>query len=115
MDKKVKRYFQLKQKQKKIELELLELRSEITSYCSEQGVSDIAIGRYKVKLIFQDRKDYDDSKLYASLPDPDVWRLLSKSDSTKISNMLKLNVINEDIIKDTYTIKHITLLQVEKN
>lgn len=37
MDKKVKRYYQLKQQQKEAELEMAELRSEILKHCLEQG------------------------------------------------------------------------------
>jgi hypothetical protein len=114
MDKKVKRYYQLKQKQKEIEQEISELRSEILNYCTEQGVSELEIGRYKVKVVLQERKDYDDNKLYEALPDHEVWRMISKSDSAKITSLIKLNVISEEKIKDTFLIKNITLLQVDK-
>lgn len=114
MDKMVKRYYQLKLKQKEIEQELTSLRAEITSYCAEQNVTELEVGSYKVKIVSQERKEYDDNKLYAALPDPEVWRMLSKSDSSKINSLLKLNVISADKIKDTYTIKTIKLLQVDK-
>lgn len=38
MEKKVQQYYRLKQKQKEIEKELAELRQDILSYCSEQGL-----------------------------------------------------------------------------
>jgi hypothetical protein len=114
MDKKVKRYYELKQKQKEIEKELTELRNEITTYCSGQGITEMETGSYKVKIVFQDRKDYDDNKLYEALPDPGVWRMLSKADSSKITSLIKLNVISEDKLKDTFSVKTITLLQVDK-
>jgi hypothetical protein len=114
MDKKVKRYYELKQKQKEIEKELTELRNEITTYCSRQGITEMETGSYKVKIVFQDRKDYDDNKLYEALPDPGVWRMLSKADSSKITSLIKLNVISEDKLKDTFSVKTITLLQVDK-
>ncbi|AJS57235.1 hypothetical protein [Paenibacillus sp. IHBB 10380] len=114
MDKKVKRYYQLKQKQKETEQELTELRSEILNHCAEQDVTDLEVGSYKVKIIRQERKEYDDHKLYESLPDPEVWRMLSKPDSSKIASLIKLNVISEDRIRDTFSVKNITLLQVDK-
>ncbi|SFM37529.1 hypothetical protein SAMN03159341_12926 [Paenibacillus sp. 1_12] len=114
MDKKIKQYYQLKQKQKEIELELTELRSEILNHCTEQGVSKLEVGGYSVKIVHQERKEYDDNKLYEALPDPEVWRLLSKADSSKIASLLKLNVITEDKIKDTFSVKTISLLQVDK-
>ncbi len=114
MDKKVKRYYQLKQKQKEIEQEMMELRSEIMNHCTEQGVSELEVGSYKVKIVLQERKEYDDNKLYEALPDPSVWRMLSKSDSSKIASLIKLNVISEEKIKDTFSVKNVTLLQVDK-
>jgi hypothetical protein len=114
MDKKVKRYYQLKQKQKEIEQEVAELRTEITTYCAEKSITALDIGKYKVKIVLQDRKEYDDGKLYDSLPDPEVWRLISKSDSSKITSLIKLDVISEETIKDAFAIKTITLLQVDK-
>ncbi|MOA49133.1 hypothetical protein D3C78_1719820 [compost metagenome] len=88
MDKKVKQYFQL--------------------------VSEIELGGYRVKTVFQERKEYDDIKLYEALPDPEVWRMLSKADSSKVASLIKLNVISEDKIIDTYFVKKVTLLQVDK-
>ncbi|MCU6792476.1 hypothetical protein OB236_10080 [Paenibacillus sp. WQ 127069] len=114
MDKKIKQYYQLKQKHKEIEQELTELRSDILNHCTGLGVSRLEVGSYLVKVILQERKEYDDSKLYEALPDPEVWRLLSKADSSKIASLLKLNVITEDKIKDTFSIKNISLLQVDK-
>lgn len=114
MNRQVSRYFQLKSKQKDIEQELTELRREILAYCEKQGVSEATVGNYQVKLVHQERKEYEDAKLYEALPDPDVWRLLSKPDMTRISSLLKLKVISEEHLKGTFTIKHVTLLQVDK-
>lgn len=114
MEKKVQQYYKLKQKQKEIEKELSELRQDILSYCSEQGTTDIEMGSYKVKLVVQNRKEYDDLKLYETLSDPEVWRMLSKSDPAKIASLTKLNVISEEKISHTYALKTVTLLQVDK-
>lgn len=114
MDTKVNRYFKLKQKQKEIEQELSELRSDIISYCSDQGLNELEIGRYRAKIIHQERKEYDDSLLYNALPDPGVWKMISKADPSKISGLIKLNVISEETLKETYTIKSVSSLQVEK-
>lgn len=114
MDKKVQQYYKLKQKQKEIETELTELRQEILSYCNEQGTTETEIGNYKVKLVTQNRKEYDDMKLYETLSDPEVWRMLSKTDPTKVASLIKLNVISEDKILSTYSLKTVTLLQVDK-
>ncbi|CAM4226788.1 hypothetical protein P4H94_01130 [Paenibacillus macerans] len=114
MDKKVKRYYQLKQQQKEAELEMAELRSEILKHCLEQGAAELEIGNYRVKTVIQERKEYDDQKLYEALPDPEVWRLISKADAQKVAGLIKLNVIPEERLKDTYATKRITLLQVEK-
>ncbi|MGM0881041.1 MAG: hypothetical protein ACQEXQ_08330 [Bacillota bacterium] len=114
LDKIVQRYYKQKQKQKEIEQELTELRNEIITYCTEQDVNELEIGSHKVKIVIQERKEYDDNKLYEALPDPDVWRMLSKPDSSKIASLIKLNVITEEKIKDTFATKTVKLLQVDK-
>jgi hypothetical protein len=111
---KARRYFQLKKKQKEIEQELSELRSEIMAYCTEQGLNETDLGNYKVRIIDQERKEYDDNKLYEALPDPQVWRLMSKADPAKISGLIKMNVITEEAIKDTYVTKKVSSLLVDK-
>lgn len=113
MNEKVQRYYQLKQQQKDIEQELTGLRQDITAQCAEQGITNAELGDYRVKIVIQHRKEYDDRKLYQALPDPQIWRMLSKPDASKITSLIKLNVISEESIKDTFTVKPITLLQIE--
>ncbi|OAB46003.1 hypothetical protein [Paenibacillus glacialis] len=115
MEAKVKRYFQLKKKHKEIEQELGDLRNEILSHCSEEDLTELQTGHYHVKIVSQDRKEYDDNKLYDALPDPSVWKMISKADPTKIASLIKLNVISEETVRDTITIKKISLLQVNRN
>lgn len=115
MDKILMQYYQLKQQQKEVEQQLSELRSEILNHCEAQGALEFEAGEYRVKVVLQERKEYDDKKLYEALPDPEVWRLLSKADSAKISSLIKLNILSEEKLKDTYSIKSVKLLQVEKN
>ncbi|WP_068616004.1 hypothetical protein [Paenibacillus tuaregi] len=114
MDKKIARYYELKQQQKSLEQEQTELRADIIGYMTEQQLTQAEIGHYRVKLVYQERKEYDGSKLYQALPDPELWRLASRPDSAKISSLLKLNVISEEQLKDTYTVKPAALLHVEK-
>ncbi|KAF4325870.1 hypothetical protein G195_000566 [Phytophthora kernoviae 00238/432] len=114
MEQKVQTYFELKQQQKEIEQRLSVLRDEIVGYCEEQGVYETQVGGYAVKTVLQHRKEYDDQKLYASLPDPDIWRLLSKVDSHKLKSLIKLNILTEEQISPACTVKPITLLQVDK-
>jgi hypothetical protein len=40
--------------------------------------------------------------------------MLSKSDPAKIAGLIKLGVIKEERLQDTYALKEITLLQVDK-
>lgn len=114
MEKKVQHYYKLKAKHKEIEKELAELRQEIVAYCAAQGETDTVIGSYRVKLVTQNRKEYDDEKLYNTLADPQVWRLMSKVDPAKVASLAKLKVIAEDKLADTYTVKEVTLLTVDK-
>ncbi|UQZ36443.1 hypothetical protein C2I18_24655 [Paenibacillus sp. PK3_47] len=114
MEKKVQQYYKLKAKQKELEKDLAGLRQEILAYCSDRGENETVISGYKVKLVTQSRKEYDDEKLYNTLADPAVWRLLSRADPAKIASLIKLNVLAEDKIRDTYSVKNVTLLQVDK-
>ncbi|MFF2886964.1 hypothetical protein [Paenibacillus sp. NPDC057967] len=114
VNRQVGRYFQLKSKQKEIEQELQELRNEILAYYEEQGVTETTVGNFQVKLVKQERKEYDDTRLSEALPDLQLWRLLSKPDLSRIASLLKLKVITEDQLKDTYVTKHVTLLQIDK-
>lgn len=114
METKVKRYYQLKQKVKEFEQELAQLRQEIIDHCEEEGVSELEIGSYRVRITHQGRKEYDERKLYEVLPDPDLWRLLSRPDPSKIAGLIKLNVISEERIEGTYSMKNISLLQIDK-
>jgi hypothetical protein len=104
----------LKQKQKEIEEELSDLRADIMNYCSSLGSNDLEIGRYRVKIIHQERKEYDDDLVYKALPDSDVWKLISKVDPSKITSLIKLNVISEETLNETYMIKNVNSLHVEK-
>ncbi|WP_145046829.1 hypothetical protein [Paenibacillus xylanexedens] len=114
MEQKVRDYFELKQQQKEIEQRLSVLRDDILEYCAEQGVYETELGGYVVKTVLQQRKEYDDQKLYAILPDPEIWRLLSKVDNNKLKSLLKLNVLSEEQISSAVTVRPITLLQVDK-
>ncbi|MBB3114552.1 cell division septum initiation protein DivIVA [Paenibacillus phyllosphaerae] len=114
MDDKIKRYYQLKNKHKEMEQEIADLRSEIVAYCHEQQATELEAGSYRVKLVLQERKEYDESKLYEALPDPQLWRLLAKPDTAKIQSLIKLNVLSEEKLQDTYAVKNITLLHVDK-
>lgn len=114
MDKTVRRYYQLKKKQKEIEQELTELRGQIIGHCSEQGRSELAIGSYRVRLVAQERREYDDRKLYDALNDAEAWRLVSRADPAKLAGVVKMNVISEEALQGTYATKKVTLLQVEK-
>lgn len=114
MEPKLERYYQLKQMQKEIEQELSELRNDIVSFCNKRGLSELDTEQYTAKLVPQQRKEYDERKLYEALPDPELWRMLSKPDVSKIASLIKLNVIAEENIKNTYEIKNVILLHVDK-
>lgn len=110
----IKRYVKLHRKKAELDKELKELRSRIIDYCEEQQCHELEAGRYLVKLIIQERKEFDDQKLYDALPDPDLWRYISKADGSKVSGMLKMNVLSEEQLENTFTTKTVTLLKVDK-
>jgi len=114
MDKTVDRYYQLKQTVQALERQLAALRQEILGYCAERGLSEADFGDYRVKVVVQDRRVYDDRKLYEALPDPEVWRLISRADGSKIASLVKWHVIAEDSLRGTYTLNRVASLHVER-
>jgi hypothetical protein len=114
MELKVANYFELKQQQKEIEAKLAVLRDDIVNYLVEQGTYETQVGEYKVKTVVQQRHEYDDQKLLESLPDPELWRLLSKVDNQKLKSLFKLKVLSEEQVAHALTVKQVTVLQVEK-
>jgi len=114
MDKMVEQYYELKLKQREIEKQMKELRAAIMAYCEAQNADEKQFGGYKVKLVQQERREYDEEKLFQAIPDLEVWRMLSKPDVSKIASLQKLNVVSEEKLKDTYAVKKVTLFQVDK-
>lgn len=114
MDRVAERYYEVRQQLKELEQEQAELRQYILDYCREQQSDRLELGDYEVKLIVQHRREYDENKLYETLPDLELWRMLSKPDTGKIASLVKLKVIPEERIKDTYSVKNVTLIQVDK-
>lgn len=114
MNKLISRYYQLKQKSKLIEQELAQLKKEIVEQMNMEQVTEQFYGNYKVKLILSERKEYHETLLYNALPDPELWRLLSKPDQGKITGLLKVGALKEEHLKDTYTVKQQVALIVDK-
>lgn len=114
MEERVALYYELKSLQKEIERQLAELRNAILADCAEDGPAERTVGGYRVKIVTQDRREYDDNKLYEALPDASVWRLVSKADPSKIAALIKLNVISEAAVRNAYTVKKVALLHVER-
>lgn len=112
MEQKIARYFELRQAIKEMEEELNDLRQEIIASFPEGTISEI--GDYQVKITIQDRREYDDQALFKALPDESLWRLISKADSSKIASLLKLNVLQEEMIQNTYKVKRVPYIQVSK-
>lgn len=112
MEEKIARYFELRQAMKEMEEELHDLRQEIISAFPDGTVCEV--GDYQVKISFQDRREYDDQALFKVLPDESIWRLISKADSSKIASLIKLNVLQEELLENTYKIKRVPYIQVSK-
>lgn len=112
MDQPIARYYELKEIQKQVEDELNALRGQLLEAHSEIGSAEE--GEYKLSITYQERREYNDDRLFNALPDASLWRLMSKADTGKISSLLKLNVIHEQILTDTYEPKKVPVLRVQK-
>jgi hypothetical protein len=98
--------------QKKIDDELEELRNDIiTMY---QDSEELEIQDYTLKIVYQDKKNYNESLIFDSLPDPQLWKNVSKVDSSKIAALINANMISEDMLKGTYTVTRVPYLYVHK-
>ncbi len=110
----IKRYAVLKKRRSELDQEMNELRDQIIAHCEELQVNELESGSYRVKLTLQERKEYDDMKVYAALPDPEIWRLISRADAAKIASTIKLGVLSAESLRDTFSSKRITLLHIDK-
>nr|WP_240353741.1 hypothetical protein [Cohnella algarum] len=105
----------MKKAQKETEEKLASLRAAILAeFDSGNGSSERLVGDYRVKIVVQERREYDDDKLYEALPDPDVWRLLSRADPAKVAALIKLNVITEEAVRGAFAVKKVPALQVDR-
>lgn len=112
METKIARFFELKTHIKQLEEELDQIRRDLLQQYPDPCTMEI--GEYKLVISHQERREYDENRLYNKLPDASLWRLLSKVDPAKVNSMLKVNVINEDTLQDTYQTKKVPLLKVQK-
>lgn len=112
METKIARYYELKQKQKELEDEIELIRREILEVYTEPITTEL--GAFNIKISYQERKEYDDQALYNALPDASMWRLLSRADGSKITSLIKLNVINDELLKGTFKIKQVPYITIAK-
>ncbi|MGG1663027.1 hypothetical protein [Brevibacillus sp. NRS-1366] len=112
MEQQLARYYELKEIQKLVEEELNVLRNELIESYAEAGSAEE--GEYKLSISYQERREFNDERLYNSLPDPSLWRLMSRADTGKIASLLKLNVIHEQMLTGTYVQRKVPVLRVQK-
>ncbi|WP_372630329.1 hypothetical protein [Cohnella sp.] len=98
---KLTRYCQLKAQIKQTEDELEQLRREITNEISQDA--EFAFGDYTLKIVYQEKRHYNDQQLAAALPDPELWRAFFKADAAKISALVKTGLLSEKSLEGTYT------------
>lgn len=112
MEEHLARYFELKETQKRVEEELNELRNKLVESCQDKD--SLEEGAYRLTISYQERREYNDDRLYNALPDPSLWRLVSRADTGKITSLLKLNVIHERVLTGTYELKKVPVVRVQK-
>ncbi|RKP46703.1 hypothetical protein D7Z26_24145 [Cohnella endophytica] len=110
-ERKLKRFCELKTQQKKIEEELEELRKEIIA--AYPGDVQFQLDGYTLKIIYQDKRHYDDAKLFEAVPDPELWKALFKADSSKISAFVKTSLLSEKLLEGTYKTSRTPFLYVQ--
>ncbi|PWV98553.1 hypothetical protein DFQ01_11763 [Paenibacillus cellulosilyticus] len=114
MEETLRKYYELKQQQKEIEQELETLRNVIIAYCNGNPAGELQAGEYQAKIVIQERREYDDTRLFEALPEADIWRLVSRADTSKVASLVKLNILTEDRLRGTFTNKTVQQLQVKR-
>ncbi|MFC5471396.1 hypothetical protein ACFPPD_22155 [Cohnella suwonensis] len=108
--KKLARFCELKAQHKKIEDELESLRKEIIAAYSADAQFELE--GCTLKLVYQDKRQYDDVRLFEAVPDPELWKALFKADSVKIGALLKANLLSEKALEGTYRVVRTPYLYV---
>ncbi|MFC4306842.1 hypothetical protein [Cohnella boryungensis] len=98
---KLARYCQLKARLKQAEDELDQLRKEIVSEFAQDA--EFSFDDYTLRIVYQEKRHYNDQLLVETLPDPELWRVLFKADSAKISALVKAGLLTEQSLDGTYT------------
>ncbi|XID90134.1 hypothetical protein ACF3MZ_16405 [Paenibacillaceae bacterium WGS1546] len=98
---KLARYCELKTMVKQSEDELERLRKEIASEFAQDA--EFKLGEYTLKIVYQEKRQYNDRLLAEALPDPELWRALFKADPAKISALVKTGLLSEKSLEGTYT------------
>jgi hypothetical protein len=109
-DYKLKRFCELKMQHKKLEEEMEALRAEIIG--AYPADVQIQLQDYTLKLVYQEKKQYNDQLLFDAFPDPELWKALFKADSAKISALVKTNIISEKLLEGTYRVTRTPFLYV---
>jgi hypothetical protein len=112
MENRLARYYDLKEIQKRLEEELNLLRNELLEAYAEAGKAET--GEYALSISYQERREYNDDKVFNALPDASLWRLMSKADTGKITSLLKLNVVQEQWLAGTYELRKVPVVRVQK-
>lgn len=109
-DYKLTRFCELKMQHKKLEEEMEALRQEIIGAYSADV--QFQLQDYTLKLVYQEKKQYNDQLLFEAVPDPELWKALFKADSAKISALVKTNIISEKLLEGTYRVTRTPFLYV---
>ncbi|WP_159888300.1 hypothetical protein [Paenibacillus puerhi] len=109
---KLARYCELKEQQKRLEDELESIRKDIVAMYAE--TSEVKINDYTLKIIYQEKKQFNDQLLFEALPDPELWKNISKVDPAKISALLKADIITGEMLEGTYSTIRIPYVYVSK-
>ncbi|MFC5530928.1 hypothetical protein [Cohnella yongneupensis] len=104
-------YCQLKEEQKRIEDALETLREEIiAAYATD---AELKLPDYTLKIIYQEKKVYDDQQVFAALPDPELWKAVCRADPTKINALVKSKLLPEQLLEGTYRTTRTAYLYVQ--
>jgi hypothetical protein len=93
-------YCELKMQHRQLEEQLDALREEIIrAYPSD---TEFRLPEFTLKIVYQEKRHYDDRQLLEALPDPELWKGLYRADSAKIAALVKTGLLSDKALEGTY-------------
>lgn len=114
LEEQLRQYYAIRLQQTELDKEAERLRADIMEHLDREGAAEVLAGEFKASVISAEQREYDDRLVYETIPDPELWKLVSKVDAGKVKSLVQLGVLSDDGLRGTYRIKSVRRLSVKK-